>query len=465
MALLTVSRSRGKSRARSRLGARLFPSCATLFLLALLALPIATVLAEGDHDEEDPLEHIMETYDEDEGHTLDSEELHEMFEAIHNRLSGKEAAADAHAGHAHHDHGDDDDDDHGDEEEEILTIEHILEDYGASNVLTEDQFKEACPAMLKCVLDDACEFEHEEEHEDDHDSKDHLGLKMGLLAGIFFEALIGGVLPFFIVKSVESADPVVSVLNAFSGGVFLTAGLTHILPHVIESSAEVDHGDYPLPYALVIIGYLLVFLVEKVLFHTHAHDTHEHEQKKDVERAPVEHAGDHGPNLTSSLVLLLAISLHAILAGVTLGMQNESDNVTTIAVAIISHKAPAAFSIGTKFMRNGLDFKTSAALIALFACVTPVGIGITAGSSDATARLVLEGLAAGTFIYIGATEIATDEFETSSKDCAYDADGKGAHSHRVHAAPDQAKRITHFAAYVFGVFVILMSNLAPHADH
>ena len=101
MALFSVSRSRGKSRARSRLGARLFPSCATLFLLALLALPIATVLAEGDHDEEDPLEHIMETYDEDEGHTLDSEELHEMFEAIHNRLSGKEAAADAHAGHAH----------------------------------------------------------------------------------------------------------------------------------------------------------------------------------------------------------------------------------------------------------------------------------------------------------------------------------------------------------------------------
>ena len=130
--------------------------------------------------------------------------------------------------------------------------------------------------MLRCVLDDACEFEHEEEHEEEHDSKDHIGLKMGLLAGIFFEALIGGVLPFFIVKSVESADPVVSALNAPSGG-FLTAGLTHILPHVIESSAEVDHGDYPLPYALVIIGYLLVFLVEKVLFHTHAHDTHDHD--------------------------------------------------------------------------------------------------------------------------------------------------------------------------------------------
>ena len=82
----------GENPARAPASARASSSCATLFLLALLALPIATVLAEGDHDEEDPLEHIMETYDEDEGHTLDSEELHEMFEAIHNRLSGKEAS-------------------------------------------------------------------------------------------------------------------------------------------------------------------------------------------------------------------------------------------------------------------------------------------------------------------------------------------------------------------------------------
>jgi zinc transporter 1/2/3 len=57
------------------------------------------------------------------------------------------------------------------------------------------------------------------------------------------------------------ADGLTSLINAFSGGVFLTAGLTHILPHVIESAAEVDHGDYPLPYALVVIGYLLIFLV------------------------------------------------------------------------------------------------------------------------------------------------------------------------------------------------------------
>jgi hypothetical protein len=45
-----------------------------------------------------------------------------------------------------------------------------------------------------------------------------------------------------------------SLLNAFSGGVFIAAGLTHIFPHVVESAAEVDHGDYPLPYALVLMA-------------------------------------------------------------------------------------------------------------------------------------------------------------------------------------------------------------------
>ena len=39
-----------------------------------------------------------------------------------------------------------------------------------------------------------------------------------------------------------NADGAMSLLNAFSGGVFLAAGLAHILPHVIESAAEVDHG-------------------------------------------------------------------------------------------------------------------------------------------------------------------------------------------------------------------------------
>ena len=69
---------------------------------------------------------------------------------------------------------------------------------------------------------------------------DYVGLKMGLAVVIFVEALIGGLLPLFFIKNLAKADSIMSLLNAFSGGVFITAGLTHILPHVVESQADVD---------------------------------------------------------------------------------------------------------------------------------------------------------------------------------------------------------------------------------
>ena len=69
---------------------------------------------------------------------------------------------------------------------------------------------------------------------------------------IFAEAVAGGLLPL-VIRRLANADGIMSLLNAFSGGVFLAAGLTHIFPHVVESAAEVDHGDYPLPYALVLM--------------------------------------------------------------------------------------------------------------------------------------------------------------------------------------------------------------------
>ena len=129
--------------------------------------------------------------------------------------------------------------------------------------MTEAQFHEACPALLMCAAEATCEFEHEVAHTDeDVDSTAHLGLKIGLLAGIFALSLVGGLAPLAI-KNIVKVDGLLALVNCFSGGVFLCAGLTHILPHVVEHGASVKgYGEYPLPYVLVMLGYMLVFLVE-----------------------------------------------------------------------------------------------------------------------------------------------------------------------------------------------------------
>lgn len=62
-----------------------------------------------------------------------------------------------------------------------------------------------------------------------------------------------------------------SLLNCFSGGVFLAAGLVHLLPHCQESQAKLGAlvGDYPLYLVLITLGYMLVLFVERVLFDVH----------------------------------------------------------------------------------------------------------------------------------------------------------------------------------------------------
>jgi zinc transporter 1/2/3 len=54
-------------------------------------------------------------------------------------------------------------------------------------------------------------------------------------------------------------------------------------------------------------------------------------------------------------------------------------------------------------LRDGMELWQVLSLVLIFACVTPVGvaIGIGVGSKSSLAALILEGLAAGTFIYIG----------------------------------------------------------------
>ncbi|GFH20833.1 uncharacterized protein HaLaN_18023 [Haematococcus lacustris] len=81
------------------------------------------------------------------------------------------------------------------------------------------------------------------------------------------------------------------LLNAFSGGVFLAAGLMHLIPHCQEAQQAVDlsrwglPAEYPLYLLLVTLGYLLVLMVERVVFEGHSHGGHSHTH--DHERAHI----------------------------------------------------------------------------------------------------------------------------------------------------------------------------------
>jgi len=443
------------------------------------------------------MDHIMETFSGANA-ALEESELNRFLKAMATGGASEEESEEdeheAHAGHEEEAHADHDD---GHVATHVTAAE-LLREYGAAGEaatsLTEAEFTEACPELLKCAVDAECAFEYGEEDAASggtaNPSKSHTKLKAGLAAAVFGESVFGWMIPtIFQAVAGRKARWVLSLLNAFSGGVFLSAGLTHLFPHLMEYQEQVKimPAGYPAGFALALTGYLLVFFIERVLFHIHGHAIHlnghdnhccETNSGPDAEEGKKKGGEDHhhlhGGNAHESCddlrarrrpyILLAAISVHATLAGLTLGVQKSRQNILTIFTAIAAHKAPAALSIGSSFLKGKASKTVTTTSMIIFSLTTTCGIfiGIGLGSVSIKTVFVLEALASGTFLYGGTSEIVADEFEMSDKDC--DEHG-GNHVKKVHAGRSLSERLALFACYAGGAGVILLSNLALDGEH
>jgi zinc transporter 1/2/3 len=454
-------------------------------------------------EEETAMEHIMETFSGANA-ALEESELNRFLKAMATGgASEEESEEDDHEAHAHEEEAHAHDDGHV---ATHVTAAELLREYGAAGEaatsLTETEFTEACPELLKCAVDADCAFEYGEEEDASssgtaNPSKSYTKLKAGLAAAVFGESVLGWMIPT-VSEAVagRKARWVMSLLNAFSGGVFLSAGLTHLFPHLMEyqEQVKITPAGYPAGFALALTGYLLVFFVERVLFHIHGHaihpnghDNHCCETDSGPEKYAEEgkkkggedhhhghgHSHEHGGEAQSCnelraskrpYILLAAISVHSVLAGLTLGVQESRQNVLTIFTAIAAHKAPAALSIGSSFVNGRASKMVSITSMIIFSLTTTCGIfiGMGLGSVSIETVFVLEALASGTFLYGGTSEIVADEFEMSDKDCE---EHGGNHVKKVHAGRSLSQRLALFLAYAGGAGVILLSNLALDGEH
>ena len=89
-----------------------------------------------------------------------------------------------------------------------------------------------------------------------------------------------------------------------------------------------------------------------------------------------------------------------------------------ICIAILVHKSIIVFSLSVKLVQSAVPSLWVAAYIGVFAMMSPLGIGVGIAvieaemTSGALIQAVLEGLAAGTFIYITFLEILPHELNS-----------------------------------------------------
>lgn len=115
-------------------------------------------------------------------------------------------------------------------------------------------------------------------------------------------------------------------------------------------------------------------------------------------------------------ILVLALSIHALFEGLTLGLQKEKPKALHLFIAILLHECLCAFALGVNTAKRRLTVCAGLKYVAFFCLTIPVGIGIgialgqTPGLIGNIISGTLQGLASGIFIHVTFMEIIPAEF-------------------------------------------------------
>ncbi|KAG7380007.1 hypothetical protein PHYPSEUDO_007854 [Phytophthora pseudosyringae] len=286
--------------------------------------------------------------------------------------------------------------------------------------------------------------------------------KLVSIACIWLVGLLGGLAPACL-ASRHDRSPTLSVLSAFSGGVFLAGGFFHLLHSAIENPAlrkwsTADEGRYAFPYAEMFctLGFLGLLLLEQAAqasmdassansyapakseddeeLHgaTESDDTYledlDEEQQGLAPGSNVRRSSGHSHfagapkeadagSLAVAMVLFIALSFHSVLEGLGIGAQ--TDTAWGVFMAIVMHKGLAAFALGSGLVQSAMPVAHVMLYMVVFSFMSIIGIIagwiIAADSSeDSAAAGICVALASGTFIYVAVMEVIPQEFPRHS---------------------------------------------------
>lgn len=290
---------------------------------------------------------------------------------------------------------------------------------------------------------------------------------------ILVTTFIGSVLPIFIKAKKWTAR-----LETMAGGIFLGAGLAHLLADSFEEFEDVDGLEYPLGPAVALAMFVLLTLVE--LFSYSEHDAHVFENADDHNHHGHDHAindmnqtmllnsnnekvpnsttdsnyvsidqpdvtrddlfGNSIKNLTvATISLYIIMDVHSLIEGLALGILDSWSNTIAIFCAIIGHKPVEAFALSVILFKDKPLKALFWLLIVIYVIMSPIGIVAGIYLNKIGSHLVLGIIAAfsaGTFLFVGCHEWA-EMFE------------------HKHSWPVKEK-LWHFGLFAFGVLWMLL---------
>ena len=211
------------------------------------------------------------------------------------------------------------------------------------------------------------------------------------LAYIFLATFIVSLISFVGVVTLALKDKILNkillILIGLSAGALMGGAFLHLLPEAVEKSTGLD------VYLFVLIGFILFFLIEKVLHWRHCHkgecDVHTFQYMNLV--------GDSIHNFIDGLIMAASFVV-SIPLGIT----------TTIAIA--THEIPQEIGDFGVLLYGGFSKKRAIMLNFVVALTAVLGgiVGYFVSKSIENIVVFILPFAAGGFIYIAATDLVPE---------------------------------------------------------
>ncbi|XP_041737526.2 zinc transporter ZIP1 isoform X2 [Coregonus clupeaformis] len=250
-----------------------------------------------------------------------------------------------------------------------------------------------------------------------------LEVKLGALVVLFSITLVCGFAPLCFVRGAgrcnvdpETCHKVVSLVSCFAGGVFFATCLLDLVPDYLSGINEAFSSlgitlQFPLPEFIIAMGFFLVLVLEQIVLALKDRSAGHSEERRALLVDPSVQSHDRDGRRHSH---------HShVFEGLAVGLQEDSQEVLEIGVALFLHKSIISFSLALKLVQGKLRRAAVVGCLLLFALMSPLGIGLGIALTETKsspqhqlARSTLEGLASGTFMYITFMEILPHELSS-----------------------------------------------------
>lgn len=282
----------------------------------------------------------------------------------------------------------------------------------------------------------------------------HAALKAILILTLFLATFLASMLPFAVRRCATRGRGrrrirVFSMLSVFGGGIFLATCLLDLLPdglNSIRKASELRKSDigFPIAELLVAVGFLFVLFIEQLtVFAREQNWIDDSALERLISREEalpdsavvnrVRHLSDEDlpeviidvhfdPSVHSTVraaLLVMALSLHAVFEGLSVGMIVDVNVLVQVFFALLLHKTLIGFSLGLRLVQSKMRVSTIILCCGIFAAQVLIGgfggiaiLRIISAGSASNAAMVsgcAQAVACGTFLYITCFEILPHE--------------------------------------------------------